>query len=1248
MDRQRKFRLGLVILLLTPFVVLLGFGIYVQVVNAQPQLGELQTSVSPQVVMPWGEATYYVAFDGYKAQPGVPPAPPPPVDIVFMVDESGSMITTIKDMAAAAHTVNQELSKEQPGRIRFSAIRFDTGAEVEVDWTESSEQLSEGLNQIAQTANGGGNDSREAFSKLEEVLGRSRAGAHKVVIFYTDGVISSCDGCTPMSEEEIVEAAKKLREEERVDIYSVGLPGGRSHSLMIDVTGDSSHVKDPVDSKDFANIFRAVKVSVMPGLHEGTGVLSHRLDGRHFAAPLRGTSWTLNRSGDLNLLVNPVPETPATYAHPLVPLAAGLWRVGVKPPIMNMADKESKLHTFEAQHRPALLKITWFTLLLMFLPALLWCLAHLPFRKRVTTDPKKRFDFPPIQPPTWPSPLPALPRPEVEPLVPIPTLFIGLGGAGRRAIHAVRADLKQAHCGQGGAPYGFLWIDTDTQESERESPFEDWEGYQIAPLIAPPNVRQVDSYLPDPAQLPDYLKWFDAYFYREASIEQLNLSDGTKGNRSLARLALFQWLASPHGLRPMLEEKIEELASLPSADGLRQIIVFASSDGGVGSGWFLDFGRLLQRFGRQQQGKGMEVMPEVIGVLCDEPIPPHLQNKQALMMELETTMTAGRFPQHTIYLPNDSVLDQVDSQSPYYWVFATSAKDKNSMAAQCGELAAVLIERTPHVALLEQARAIPANAAIASTIHSAHVLPTLIYDQVRCELFLRLLGPDILLDVVGDAQRGLKPKSVPADKAVQHLDDWGRSEESGSPLKALLLAAVNPAASANFVNLMQAASSPVESLDWFGKAFANSLTRQLQGHSELNGIGWQRVWMPGEAIATLRLLSHRLRENVRAEFNSHAVSAQTIEIIDHVANLAESAADDLEKWVQEFCQECQKIVSEGGRLEQTRRRLIQLQRRTYLDIEAQPDQIEKWGRAGLESWLGTPDTISAIRQRLFFAVTANGSQAEVVVSSFIEEPQDFTTVVEVTEAIDSLTRALARTVPQTRIGGVLANIDPLRRRSIAEDLVETHVHPHQVLLVSPQTTGLNRDQQEALETFKKQIPQPSHQRPRRQQNGDDHSAIRRIELAEVTAEQAVPKVQHNPFVEMADSIAETLRRRAEKKHRVMIAAFPPRLRLALANPSAFRSFARAYKAGRIVQQQDESGREQWFFLDTHQFLTYGREQSLAHAAANYCRDILNPQVTFKASGAGGDFDKLKQWGSIENFALDEEVYALIAIDVYEQ
>ncbi|HWT03523.1 MAG TPA: tubulin-like doman-containing protein [Pyrinomonadaceae bacterium] len=1265
MDRRKRFWVGLIALLLAPLLVLAAFAAYVYIANARPQAGELQTRVSPQVVMPWGEAVYYMDYAGFKPTPTPPPSPaatpaptpaptqPSSIDMVFVVDESSSMTDSIDEMAAAAQNVVQDLAKERRGRIRYSAIRFDESAETQTDWTDNPDQLSQGLSAIAQSPRGRGTDGRVAFAKLGEQLATARPGADKVVIFYTDGLIASCPTCA----DEIMEAARVMRENQQVNFYSVGLPYRGSDPLMIEVTADPDKVFDPLNPTELARMFQEIKVAIAPSASAGSrgapsgartprdssGQLSHRLDGRHFATPLEDTNW-MPGGGAINLPIRPVPQGPTTYAHPLVPLSAGLWDVGVEPPRLVFFDKAGQRHQIEAQRRPLLLKITYFTLLLMLLPALAWALGHARRRKPARGVVETReLDLPPIPEPTFPGPLPALPRPTLERLPPVPTLFIGIGGAGRRALHAVRADLKQAHLGRAGEPYSFLWIDTDTQEAERELLFEDWGGYPIEPLVAPAAVRQTEEYLPEPARA-DHLLWFNPYAYRDAPPPTLNLADGAKGERPLARLALFNWLSAPNGILPTLVEKVKQLAALPAADGERQVVIFASADGGVGSGWFLDLGRLFQRIARQQGGQGLDAQLKVIGVLSEDPERRHPENKQALAMELETALTTRRFPQRVTYVPGETLLDQVEAQSPYHWIFSVAAGDQNSAAAQCGELASVLVERLPRSRLLDQAQTISSHAAVATTTFGAHVLPTLIYDQVRCELFLRLLGPDILLDVVPDAQGGLKPQPVSADRPGQLLDDWSRAETPGSPLQLLLRAALDPAEVTGFLNLMESTSSAP--LQWLGDAFASAVTRQLQGHAAGDS-GWERGWRPGEAVATLRLLATRLERNVKPELRSRTSPAQPTEATDHVISLAESAAADLERWVQDFCRALEQVAAQRSQLEQARRHLLRLQGRVYLDLEVRPEQIQHWARSGLEAWVGTPDTISAIRQRLFFAVKADGDRASVSVESFIaKERRGFAAAGEVTAEIDRLTRTLALNVPAMRIGTVLADMTRNRRREVGRELVRTESQPQQVLLILPKTTELGREEQQAVEEFGNDIPKPPSHGPRSQQLGDDHSAVRRLELNEAAAERVDPAGRPLTFVEMPESIAESVRRRAETKYKIALPIFPPQLRIALAHPTAFRSFARAYKAGHIVLRQDDNGSEQWSIADTGQFLTFGRESSLAHAATNYVRDVKDHPEAFAVVGEGGNFLKLEQW---RDRRVDPDLDALtqIAVDVYE-
>lgn len=1231
MSRRRKFWLGLFVLLLAPVLVLLAFALYVHLANAQPQSGPLQTKVSPQVVMPWGEATYYIEFAGIKPAPtpapvaSVTPAPTPtpapspqPIDMVFVVDESSSMTSFIGDMANAAQSVVQDLAAERKGRIQYAAIRFDVVAEIQTEWTDKPDVLINGLNAIAQSPQGRGTNGSVAFEKLGELLHRARPNADKVVIFYTDGLI--CPDAD--SEQYIIDMASDFRNKQNVEFYSVGLPYQGSAQVMTEITADPTHVFDPSNPADLAKVFQELKVVFAPPdatakakapgptpaatPRSSSGQLSHRIDGRHFATPLQGTNWMLG-GGALNLAVKPVPQTDTTYAHPLVPLSAGLWRIGTQPPQFVFYDQQGR-HMVAAERRPLLLKITYLTLFLMVLPGLLWTAAHLiPIR-----GPVKKVDPGPLVLPdpigeTYPEPLPLLPRLTVDPLVPVPTLFVGLGGAGRRALHAIRADLKQSHLGAADQPYSFLWLDSDTQETERELPFEDWENYAIEEVIAPPVVRQVDGYLPEPGRVQDHLQWFNPHTYRDASRARLNLSDGAKGERSLARLALFNWLSRSDSLVATLAEQVKKLAGFTAKDGTRQIVVIASADGGVGTGWFLDLGRLFQRLARDQEN--LEALPDVVGVLCQDRDLRHPENQRALSLEIETAQAARKFPQRITFAPNDRLLDQRDTHSPYHWIFSAKAGDKNSVAAQCGELISLLIERQPRARLLDQAQNVSPGGIVGTNAYGAHVLPTIVFEQVKCELFLRILGPDVLLDVTEDVQGGLRPQPITAERANDLLRDWSQ-RESRSPFQLLLAAACDPAALTAFVSSIP---SPAPELkDWFTRAFTQSLTRQLQGQAVGDG-AWERNCKPAEAVAVLRLLSSQLSRSVKPQ----VTAAHVVEIVDHVGGLASSSADDVERWLLEFCHECELVAAQRNRLEQARRSLLSLERRVYIRLDVEAAQIERWAQEGLQSWLGTPDTKSAIRQRLFFTMSGDGAN---VMSYIDQQPRRYESAHEVATAMDHLTNSLALHVPALRISGVLARISSERRRELAQGMAPIENRPDQVLLVMPQAVGLGSEDGLALEQFEKAVPKPPAHGPRVTQHGDDHSAVRRVELASPLLDGADGQLT---FVEMTESLAEAVRSRAERRYEIGLPIFPARLRLALAHQDAFLSFARAYKSGHIVQRADARGREQWTV--DGQFLTFENESSLAHAAANFARD-LDVYPEWPADGVEqGSFAELQKW-----------------------
>lgn len=1237
---RKKFLRGLLLLLLSPLAVLALFASYVYWANGRPQTGQLRTRVEPQVVLPGAEATYYITFTGEERKPS---APPTTVDIVFLVDVSGSMTSSLPAMADAAHRVAQEFSSEK-GRVRFSLIRFDTEAEITTPWTEDPEVLFAGLKRLE--AFTGENDTRAAFAKLDELLAAARPEAKKVAVFYTDGALEACNPqifnspCPsgPMPNGEMVEKAADLRAD-GVDLYSVGLPGHGSAPLMFEMTGSPSHVFDPVDAADLAANFRLVARGMVGGLGEG-GQLSHLLDGRHFAAPLGGTPWSVDSRGALNLSVGKLPRTASTYAHPLVPLSSGLWRVGVEPPRLTFAAEDGRVLTLRAERRPLLLVISWIPLLWGLLPAMLWTFFYLT--QRTPPPIEMAVPLPDILRPRPPALLPALPPDGESRDAPVPTLFLGIGGAGRRSLLATCAELKQAHLGLPSLPYKFLWIDVDTKQAAQVTPFEEWNECPIKELVAPAAVRRAQDYLPAAGQAPEHLRWFDAQRYLNAPREKLNLSDGTRGDRALARLSLFRWLAQEDALLAELVNACGELTRADSVDGTRQIVVYASPDGGVGSGWFLDIGRLLHRITRRQQAESeIEFIPEIVGVLSGTPDGSNSGNRSALETEFGSAALAGAFPQRVTHNPGRELLDGIDKESPYNWVFTTSAYDDDSAAAQNAQLAAVLVDRHPRTSLLKASDSLPPRRFISVRTRSVQVLPSQPYERIRYEIFLRTIGPEILLDLEASVEGGFSLKGVNEETAARRLAEWAKAEPPGTPLQLLLAAAADGSATPGFLRIMQGSAPPTQ--EWFSSALSNSMTLRLRGHADPDGSQWHRDWMLGEAIATLGLLSKRLTDTVLPEAQALGAPAQAVEVINRVKDLAGNAGDQLKVWADEFCEVCEKFARCHGGLSRVRDELRRLDGRTYLEPLNEEGQVERWIKEIFKTWLGTPDVTSAIRERLFFAAVPEGNSTRVVLRSYINGQKEFVTASDAIGALDEQARLLARAAPAIRIGGALANEPQGRLRQLADQMVDLTTAPREVLVVFPKTA--DGDEARALDEFRQLIPQPPGHGRRAEQRGDDQTAVRRLELTAKVSEDDGTRAQ-GLYVADAEQRAELLRLRAENKYKLPVPVFPPELRIALTRPAAFGSFARAYKAGHIVLREDAAGVGQWSYLDAGEFLTFGPAPTLAQAAANYASCVSSPPPTFDIVGEGGTFTGVTRWR--KNLGpVDDDTLTLIAIDVYE-
>ncbi len=1246
MDRT-AFRRGLATLIIVPLLVLSALAAFVWVSNAMPQSGAVAYAVKPAVTFVGRQSVYEISVDGVTEEDA---QPEPPIDMVFLIDVSGSMSSSLGAMAEAARSVTGDLSHNRPD-TQFALVGFDSKAETLTDWTLDPSMLYQGLQALKPYT--GENDTRAAFAELDGLLARARPNSRKVVVFYTDGGLEFCNLAVcglrgPMTQAEMVVAAQALRDK-RVDIYAVGLPGHSSDSLMRQITGASNRVIDPTDTRDLLASFRLLTNDVVGFDGEGASLV-HLLDGRHFAAPIGGTAWGVDRNGNLVRHIGALPKAPMVFRHAVVPLSAGLWKVGLEPPALVFADSEGQVQRIAGKRRPQMLVLDWLLLLLAFLPALLWALAFLLFRRPVRSDPPELAPLPPVLLPRRPNRLPEVPTAGGQRPAPIPTLFVGLGGTGIRALHAVRADLKEAHLGQSELPYQFVGFDLATEDPAGRETFDSWPEMPIQVHAAPAEVRRAESYVPSPVQLSTdpRLQWFDAQRYIDARRDQLNLTTGSDGDRALSRLALFQWLGNEvsatassgtvePGPRGALQSAIDRLLAADSIDDSRQVVVLASRDGGVGSGWVQDIGRLVQRMGRQCQRAGTaSLVPEVVAILIGPPLaadadPEDSGNRDVLDIELSSAMQTGSHPRLVAYLAGDPLLDARDGESPFHYLFAVAGSAQADGPAQVGDISTVLVEREARRAVLTHYRdaLIEAESPVVPVAaKSAHVMPSRLRSEVRLDLLLRIFGPDILLDIEAAPSGGYAAMPVAEAQAVADLAQWAAVEPNGSPWQLIVAAAAHGADGGR----LAAALGGIDRA-WIEPAFATATTNRLHGKRAHENGQWVREdgGRPSRMAASLGLLAGRLRDQVIPASQAAGAPGSAVDALRHAADMADTSAGALSDWIRSLAAVCEREAVAQAEARAKWSKTARLADRIQVDVEEKPAEVARLAQQCLTRWLGGRDTVGLLREHLYFSVDVDSGVASIKLNACFNEVLALTSPEAAAEVILRQAQALAELAPAGGIGSALAAIagapeptanavtgSPSRWRAATGEIWCAVTTPDDAALGGLEAQSAAA----AIDAFAEAVPRPPNHR-RERVTGDNPSAICRIALSRPFP-LAAPKGSTR-FIDLGEQAAERLRQRLERMYEMTVPIFPTPLRTALAHPAAFRSFGRAFKAGHIVQAMDDWGRMQWYFSSQGRYLTFGDHTSLADAAANYAWTVEDPPSRFEARSPAGDVADFERW-----------------------
>jgi len=134
---------GLIILLVAPFLVLTTLGIFVFCRQPAAAIRSAQTDVWPPVVLPWSQTAYNITFTGRRAKPSR--FQNKPVDMLFVMDVSGSMAPLLGTFSNIAHDLARQLEVQKAGQIRFALVQFGDNSQFSRNGPAKPSDFHDGL-----------------------------------------------------------------------------------------------------------------------------------------------------------------------------------------------------------------------------------------------------------------------------------------------------------------------------------------------------------------------------------------------------------------------------------------------------------------------------------------------------------------------------------------------------------------------------------------------------------------------------------------------------------------------------------------------------------------------------------------------------------------------------------------------------------------------------------------------------------------------------------------------------------------------------------------------------------------------------------------------------------------------------------------------------------------------------------------------------------------------------------------------
>lgn len=154
---------------------------------------------------------------------GTPTTKTVPVDIVMIMDTSGSMEDDMKELKTAMKNFTSKILNTETGvkDSRISVIEFASTAYVIHEFSNNAESINK---VIDKTDDGGSTNAEAAWEKADTQLAKARTNANKYVLFFTDGLPNkTVNGKGDAVEKAVVSYNNVVKKYSGINVYSIGL-----------------------------------------------------------------------------------------------------------------------------------------------------------------------------------------------------------------------------------------------------------------------------------------------------------------------------------------------------------------------------------------------------------------------------------------------------------------------------------------------------------------------------------------------------------------------------------------------------------------------------------------------------------------------------------------------------------------------------------------------------------------------------------------------------------------------------------------------------------------------------------------------------------------------------------------------------------------------------------------------------------------------------------------------------------------